>query len=419
MNKMKVFCYFLMLMSLMFVFAFCVHAAQNEELNYKMICNFVNTGKDNGYSGKNQIKKGDPHFGWEIGSFYIKGYSGITKDEKGNPVFLKTTGDNITLYFQLSQDINKLNGKNNLTISSDKNGYDEYFQTETTAFKKGALFVKHLNAENESKGVKAYYNFLSANAKYKADTKVQVFEEGDYEIALDYEIKDTPFKVFGAAAFPKYYNYRMSFKFSVRNGNCMVYPFDVKTKAELTNTSITENGFYLDLANSKYLDVVIKKEVLTEGADGLVEDVRFNKPAKSGEQYTDDGIYTITVTNDYTNQRTFKKIYVGTNKILKAHMVTGLSIHDINQQLALGADILNDGTIVPKKVEETENVETESNVETEMVEEIKTNHKQKNTFPIIICACGGVLVVAALLIIVCKKRNKSLDLKKENEEEEQ
>ena len=32
-----------------------------------------------------------------------------------------------------------------------------------------------------------------------------------------------------------------------------------------------------------------------------------------GEKYTDEGIYTITVSNPYTEEKTVKKIYVGTN----------------------------------------------------------------------------------------------------------
>ena len=51
----------------------------------------------------------------------------------------------------------------------------------------------------------------------------------------------------------------------------MVFPFDVTTGAELTNTAFTENGFYLDLAKSRYLDIDIQREVLMEGVDGLTE----------------------------------------------------------------------------------------------------------------------------------------------------
>ena len=77
----------------------------------------------------------------------------------------------------------------------------------------------------------------------------------------------------------------------------------------------------------------------------MVEDTRFNGPAKDGAQYADEGIYTITVTNEYTGQFTVKKIYVGTNNVLRAHMTTGLSIPEINNLVAQGATISDDGTI--------------------------------------------------------------------------
>ena len=126
----------------------------------------------------------------------------------------------------------------------------------------------------------------------------------------------------------------------------MVFPFDVSTKSELNNTSITENGFYLDLANSKYLNINIKKEVLKEGADGLIEDTRFNRPVKSGEEFTEEGIYTITAKNEYTGEITIKKIYVGTNKILKAHIQNSeYSISEINNMVAKGAVIDENGNL--------------------------------------------------------------------------
>ena len=150
----------------------------------------------------------------------------------------------------------------------------------------------------------------------------------------------------------------------------MVYPFDTKTGNELTNAAFTENGFYLDFANSKYLDVNIKREILNETADGLIEDTRFNRPAKDKEQYTEEGIYTITIRNDYTNQETIKKIYVGTNKILKAHATTGFSVSEINQQISLGAEISDTGELISNVKQNTsstsENIpsatETESNM---------------------------------------------------------
>ena len=73
--------------------------------------------------------------------------------------------------------------------------------------------------------------------------------------------------------------------------------------------------------------------------------MRFNKPAKDGESYTDEGIYTITVSNPYTKQTTTKIIYVGTDKVLKAHVMSGLSISDIEYKLSLGATIDDFGNI--------------------------------------------------------------------------
>ena len=154
----------------------------------------------------------------------------------------------------------------------------------------------------------------------------------------------------------------------------MVYPFDVVTGAELTNSSITENGFYLDLAKSRYLNIDIKKEIRRAGAEGLTEVTRFNKPAKDGEAYTDEGIYTITVSNLYTNQTTTKIIYVGTDSVLKAHVVTGLSIGDIESQLAVGASIADDGTLIPAPDETLPPVEPTEPPATAEPESTPTRH---------------------------------------------
>jgi len=301
----------------------------------------VNTGKDNGYSEVYKIESDDPHFGWSLGTFFVSGYTSVYEDEDGNPVFIKTLGDQIELWFQLDQDIDCLNGKDALSIAEDTNGFDEAFGISKTNFGRGALVTQHTDYRNAIGTPQLYTDYLSGITASGADTTVQLFEEGDYKVALNYEIKDESLKVIKS-----YSDYRIEFAFSVRNGNCMVYPFDVMTGAELTNTAVTENGFYLDLARSRYLDINIKREVLAEGATGLTEDVRFNRPARDGDQYTDEGIYTITVSNRYTGQQTTKQIYVGTNKILLAHMVTGKSVQEIRDLIAKGAQIAEDGTII-------------------------------------------------------------------------
>ncbi|MCI8446628.1 MAG: hypothetical protein HFH31_03935 [Bacilli bacterium] len=312
----------------------------------------VNAGHDTGYSKENDIKKDDPHYGWLLGKFAISGFSGKNKDDNGNWVLLKNVGDKVTLYFNLLQDINKLNGNRNLKISNDKNGYDNEFKIRQTNFKKGTLIIRKIDASNNKNEPQIYVDYLNG-VKKGANTKIEVFEEGDYEVALDYEIVED-----GLLFFDSYHDYRIRFTFSVRNGNCMVFPIDVKTHSELVNTSVTENGFYLDLANSKYLSVNIKKEVLKEGGNGLVEDVRFNRPAKVGDEYTEEGIYTITVKNEYTKEQTIKKIYVGKDSILKAHVQTGYSISDVKNMVKLGATIDENGNIdnIPKDYQlESEN----------------------------------------------------------------
>lgn len=308
----------------------------------------VNTGKDNGYSESNEIGIKDPHYGWNIGKFFVDGFTSFS-EKNNNLVFIKNVGDTVTLWFNLEQNIDSLNGNDNLTVNEDVNGYDEYFRTEKANYGRGTLIVSYTDYNNEKHNPVVYKNYLSAIAKRGADTNVKFCEEGDYEISLDYEIKDSPRKIVGKDILPTYTNYKIKFSFSVRNGNCMVYPFDLKTLAELTNTAITENGFYLDLAKSRYLDIIIKKEVMKDGADGLTEDVRFNKPAKDGDQYKDEGIYTISVGNKYTDTKTTKKIYVGKNDVLKAYFTTGLSIEKIRNQIANGATIAFDGRIIQPK----------------------------------------------------------------------
>lgn len=388
----------------------------------------VNAGHDTGFSENNKITEKDPHFGWKLGSFYVDGYTRVTEDKNNDPVFLKNVGDTVTLWFELEQDISKLNGDEMLSIAGDTNGYDEYFGIEKTDMGRGTLIIRHTDYQNHTGDPVIYTDYLAATASQDAAVEVKLCEEGDYEIALDYEIRKDNVDLFGWNPFPSYYNYRIYFRFSVRNGNCMVYPFDVATGSELTNSAITENGFYLDLANSRYLNIDIKKEVRREGAEGLTEDVRFNKPAKDGEQYTDEGIYTITVSNLYTNQTTTKVIYVGTDEVLKAHVVTGLSINDIEYQLSMGATVAADGTLIPAPEQTLPPVE-----ETAPTEETEPREENDNKTDVIIppendeepkglmmwpFAAGGVLITVIItVIVVAIKRKKRFAISESIDEE--
>lgn len=322
----------------------------------------INTGKDNGYSESNTITSSDPHYGWDIGEFFINGYTRETSDDNGNTYFLKNLGDKVTLWFTLDQDIDCLNGDSNLSIADDTNGYDQYFETDKTDFGRGTLIIQYTDEEGVKHDPIIYTNYLAACATTGADTKVQLFEEGDYEVSLNYEIAE---KSGPLSAITSYTDYKISFSFSIRNGNCMVYPFDIVTGSELADHGITENGFTLDMAMSKYLTIDVTRATLTMGADGqLVEDIRFNRPAKDGDQYTDEGIYTFVVRNLHTDESTTKTIYVGTDRYLTALSTTGYTVDELNAQLAQGVTVSESGIIIGA----SEEVETESTTETESEE---------------------------------------------------
>lgn len=376
--------------------------------------NKVRVEEHDGYFGEKEIKKGDLHYGdhgaWDLGKFFVSGYTDEVLESNGKVVFLKNVGDEVILWFNLEQNINALNGNEKLSITADPNGYDQYFGTASMNFGRGALIVRKTDYNNIPGEPAIYTNYLEANATVGADTIVQLCEEGDYEVALDYEITSD-------GLIDKIGHYRIFFEFSVRNGNCMVYPFDVITGSELRNSSMTENGFRLDLAKSRYLNINIKREILTDRADGLAEDTRFNGPAKDGDEYTDEGIYTITVQNRYTGQFTTKKIYVGTNNVLRAYMTTGLSIPEINTLLEQGATISDDGNIEwisaaqPVDEQEEKDASDAEDTSSDSVEDNSSDEQEeiRSEDSISLPVMGGVagIVCVAVILVLMHKRRKA------------
>lgn len=351
----------------------------------------VNAGLDTGFAETNEIGQDDPHFGWRLGQFFVSGYTSVERSQEGHPVFLKVAGDQIRLSFRLSQDIDALNGSASLSVNDDDNGSDEGFGIPRTDFGRGTLIVRQTNYQNETMEPQIYTDYLSG-IEQGVDTEVQLFEEGEYEVALDYEIKDDPRKIGPVSIAPGYSNYRISFKFAVRNGNCMVFPFDAETHSELTNESYAPNGFYLDLARSRYLNVYVKREVMAPGADGLVEDVRFNGPARDGDMYTEDGVYTVTASNEYTDQTTEKVIYVGEDPVLKAYAVTGVPINEINQRVAAGETIDGNGRLVPASASIGPNTAEESK-------------ETDSSTPVTVVTLTIAIVVVLGAILAYRKRN--------------
>ncbi len=270
----------------------------------------VNAGLDTGYSESKEIVKDDLHFGWTLGEFSVSGFTQVnTETDDDSPVILKNVGDKVALSFKLEQDIDHLNNNANLTVSDDNNGYSNAMGVNQMDMGRGCLLIRKTDYQGHVEETQIYDDFLSAITA-GADTEVDTYEEGDYEVTLLYEVCQTKTRVGDFAVAPSYGNYCISFKFKVRNANCMVYPFDVETGSELSDGGHTTAGFRLDLARSRYLDISIKRANLNDGLDGATEDVRFNTAAKDGEEFTTPGIYHFSVKNKYTGESTEKTIYV-------------------------------------------------------------------------------------------------------------
>lgn len=339
------------LAALVFVFALALPMAARAENQIYYLGSTVNAGMDDGYSKDGALTEKDPHYGWSLGRFYITGFTNIQR-EGDKVTFLKTAGDDIKLKFRLDQDVDRLNGDEALTINDDSNGYDQRFGiTKSDAgFGRGTLIIRQTDYQNNESAPQVFVNYLIGVQK-DAETDVSSFAEGDYEVVLDYEIKKDARKTPGIgpipsiSILPEYGNYTIRFNFSVRNGNAMVFLIDSETGSELTNSSVTENGFTVDFAKSRYLDIFVKRSVLSDNGQELV-DIRSNEPASDGKNYTDPGIYTITAVNPSTSQTTEKVIYVGNNPLLKCYAITGYSLEQIQDMLNQGATISDDGSIV-------------------------------------------------------------------------
>jgi hypothetical protein len=412
------------------------------------IDDLVRCEKSEGYYGSQVIDADDPHKGWEIGKFYVSGYTAKTETTEGTPVILKEVGDRVSLWFNLEQDLNACNGNSKIEVVADPEGTDSQFNDVTIQdFGKGMLFIRKTDYLGNTTTY-PYKNFLEASATVGANTRLDLFEEGDYEVALDYALKYSNTTVFGASVLPKTLHYRVSFKFSVRNGDCKLFIRDAQTNQFINNSNVAESGFYIDLAKQRYLDLQLTREVMSDSLDGLVADTKFNGAAKEGRMYTDEGVYTIKATNRYTSATTEKKIYVGNTDVLKAHVVTGLSVAEINEKIAAGAYIDEEGNIITPSAqqeiveelnetgsnESSEEYEVNEVVDSESIDDIEEVSEQpenveankNNTGIIVFIVIVGIIAVWAGKRMLINRKPKELhqideqrELEDENMDEEE
>ena len=368
----------------------------------------VNTGTNNGYSGKDPIKKSDPHYGWSLGDFRVSGFTSYIKEADGTVVFLKNANDIVKLSFDLKQNWNLLNGDDDLELTYDSNAYDSYFGTKVYQHAMGLFVLRKTNYQNKTEDPICYESYIEG-VKRKADDTVQICEEGDYEVALDYEIEEDG-SILGFIDKDSYEDYRMFFKFKVRNGNCMIFPKSIGG-SELTNESFAENGFYIDFAKSRYLLISVKFSQLVKTKNGVVEDVRFSRTASDGEQYDKPGIYEITITNIYSNITEVKRIYVGgvDDQYIRMMAIDKKTLEDINKSLFETEETTVDEstTDVPEITVSEESVIEETIIQSQESQKNNSEKSDQNTKALATgCALGSVALIAIVFIIYMISKTK-------------
>ncbi|MGF3076524.1 hypothetical protein [Facklamia sp. P12955] len=381
----------------------------------------VKIGRDTGYdiTKAELIDTKDPHFGWDLGYFTINGYTREAKQIEGKPVFLKTIGDDIKLWFTLNQDINRLDNNPVLSISEDTNGYDVAMGIKPTNFKHGTLIVKYTDDEGHSFDPVIYTDFLAANASTRANTRIQIYQEGDYEVTLNYEIINNPRKILSVDVLPSYTNYKINFAFSIRNGNTMAFPRDIESGAELKDGAYTDNGFTVDFTQSKYLTLDVVRKEITKNDDGSVSSsIRSNTVGNGKNTYDKPGIYELTVKNKYSDSApTTITIFVGKNRYIAALAKNQLSIEELNKKLLAGREVNENGDMVDKlesdirlgensEITELSPKPSDGKNPKQKIEETKTfvkveENKSNNAF-IVLLAIVSLMIA---LWVVIKRRN--------------
>lgn len=230
-KKIRIMIVFSMLFS--FGLPFCSFASDITDTYY--IGKAVNSGDGDGYSKVNLINTEDVHYGWDIGKFYIGGFSDI-KSEGGHPAFISSGG--VTLNFTLEENIDKLNGQENLSIAEDKKGHHKDFGINETNFGRGTLIVKYTDPQ-EKVSIPILHTDYLTTIKMNENSKVAYLDEGKYEVSFNYRVKDAS-NLLGL--FPSYNDYSINFQFYVSSEENEDESEDTSEPAEGTSSGDGEKG---------------------------------------------------------------------------------------------------------------------------------------------------------------------------------
>ena len=187
----------LFVLGIITIFGSCKTFADENESDIEEKCylgTVVDAG-DNDYSKSDKIDKDDIHSGWQLGQFYVSGFTQKSKDSDGNFVFLKNVGDKIKLYFNLEQNIDKLNGRafeRYLTVQFRHLGYhvtltsySHDYGADLVLRKWGKKIVVQAKRYERNVGIAAVQEVVGSIAYYKADRAMVVTNSNFTKSARD------------------------------------------------------------------------------------------------------------------------------------------------------------------------------------------------------------------------------------------
>ena len=388
----------------------------------------VSVPYNGGYSGDSAIYPDDPHYGWDMGQFYAKGYT----DRLDGNVFIKNPEDKLSLWFDMEQwNIDRLAGDSDLSVEDVRSASDYNFGLSFQNFGRGALIIRSTDPDLRQSEPVVMSDFLSSLAAPGSSTKVQLFDEGDYEVALDYRIlKDGFFS-------DKHYDYRIFFTFSVRNSGCELNPVELLSELPLTSDR-SEKGFRIDSTSSRYLNVTVKRTEYVREGDTYTKSTAFDRAYLPGEEYRDPGLYAVTAYNPVTDPGCFspvsRTVYVGDDRIVIAYLNkanAGLTLNDIAAKVKDGATIDENGFITePVKVEEPEDTSSEADSEPEKAKtaavtmpestedlaiQITENEREERSFMtamLIVFAAVAAAITTSAVIVYYQDREKNEMMKR-------
>lgn len=343
-----------------------------------------------GYTNPQSLSVGDPLVGVNVAEIRLENFSATTVKE-GKLYFLKTTPDIPVLSIVPLTDFNNLGGTGTWINEDGDTRIPDFGFIGEIGY--GWLGITHKDYQGKIQTV-CVSNVLRKTEDGISFTPAWFGEEGSYRIALCFEVKRQigcekkwdwwPFKYHYDPIY-SFTNYKIDTQFEIRNANAQVFAFDSKGN-ELLSGAVS-NQFTLDFANSRYLQINIKREIAVNSNE-LMEssDVRFNSVGVDKRTYDTPGVWTITARNEVTGDSTTRRILV-------------IDSNDTEEANALKV-------ATSKKYSEFSSLNVKNNNEEVNISNEKIVSENKDGIVVTIIVSATVVVLAVIIsAVIIKKKN--------------